>query len=1385
MNVSDEGAGSSGTEATSGSEAPHVLPVVGLGASAGGLEAMRQLFACLPTDTGMAFVVIQHLDPDHPSMLTDVLRGVTEMPVVEAASGMRVEPDRVHVIPSGSDLAIHRAILTLVPRQLTGKLHLPIDSFFRALAEDQHRGAIGVVLSGSGADGTEGLRAIQAEGGIAIAQSPESAQFPSMPESALAAGVVDFCSPPREIAKEVTRLSRHPYVADAAAPGRHAAEERAAQEATLASVLALVQSREGVHFGGYKQTTVLRRIERRMALRRVRTLVEYASVLHDDPGEARSLAQDMLIHVTSFFRDPDAFETLKQCVLEPIVKHKADGDTIRIWVPGCSTGQEAYAVAICLLESIDGPTDRFAIKVFGSDLSDEAIDTARLGLYPESALAEVSPERLSRFFDRAHGGYRIGKPIRDMCVFVKHDLTRDPPFAKLDLISCRNVLIYFDAELQRRILPMLHHCLDQPGYLFLGQSEAIIGFRNLFVPLEKENRIFLKTGRSPRIAYPLAARLEAGLRRPPGAPVERQHPAREALRHADHLLLTRFAPPGVVVNDRLEIIQFRGRTGAFLEAPPGQPEASVLRMARGALAAHLHDALERAKAQSITVRAEKLTLQTDTGTRVVNLEVVPLTGDTDCPERFFLILFEEMTPRTGAETAPLSDLPEPAAHADELGRLTAELVATKDYLRSIILEHESTADELATTSEEMIAANEELQSTNEELQSAKEELQSTNEELSTVNDELRDRNADLDQIANDLANVLASIEIPVIIVDLELRVRRFTPAVRDIAGFIPSDLGRPIDDLKLKVDVGDLNERISEVIGVAALKEWEVKGHDDHWYRLQIRPYRTADGRPDGAVLSFLDIDTLKRALRDAEGSRDYARSIVDTVTTALVVLDARLRVLSANHAFYERFGLSPDDAERKSVFDVGQGMLDDPVVRGALAQALSNHARFSGIELKRELPGVGRKIMSLTGRPMLWDGGAPMILLAVDDITGVRALEAERAELLESETLARRDAQQANRTKDLFLATLSHELRTPLSTLLMQSQILKRMAAGDQRLEKASGAIERAATAQAKLVEDLLDVSRILSGKLLLDLHVVDLVDIVRAAVEVARPSAQAKSLELDVTIDAAVGAIRGDAARLQQVVANLLTNAIKFTPAGGRVTLRLAQADGRARITVADTGMGIHPDVVPQVFARFVQADNTVTRVHGGLGLGLAIVRHLVELHGGEVHAESPGEGKGSTFRVTLPLGDVAALPVRNVPRPIARDIGRIRVLLIEDEEDVREAFSTMLEQLGAVVRAVSSAADGLAAIDAFGPEVVLCDIAMPGEDGYSFIRKMRERAKWIPAAALTALASDEDRARAIEAGFQMHIAKPVDTERLAAAVGMLAEWKPGATTGEQIPS
>ncbi len=1217
------------------------FPIVGVGASAGGLDAFTQLLKHLPADTGMGFVLIQHLDPTHASFLRDALAKATTMPVSQATDGTAVEPNHVYVIPPDADISIQRGRLTLASRAGDGRRsHLSVDGFLRTLAADRGSHAIGVVLSGNASDGTEGLRAIKAENGITLAQDPESAKYGEMPRSAVNAGVVDYALAIPDLAGELVRLSRHPYVA--AVDGPPAAGDADARN----QILMVVRKAIGVDFGEYKPSTVERRLARRMALRRVQDEQAYLALLHGDPAEARALYEDILIHVTSFFRDPALFDALESQVLPAILKDKPDGAPVRIWVAGCSTGEEVYSIAISVLEVL-GNSSR-PVQIFGSDLSEPVIAKARAGLYPDTALRDISDERRRRYFVKADRGYRINKAVRDLCVFVQHDLARDPPLSKLDLVSCRNVLIYFDQALQKRVIPSLHYALNEPGFLLLGHTESISGFGQLFSVVDKANKIFTRTALASALRF--APRFDPRrVERPTADPATRTtvRGRVDIGKHLDRMLLARYAPPGVLINERMEILQFRGRTGSFLQPAPGDPQNDVIKMARPGLISALRAAVAEAKREMAPVRRNGVEVDQDGLTRRCNVVVLPFTGYPDVKEPLFVVLFEE---------AAAAEQPgrEQADENRRLQRLEHELVATKEYLQSLIEEHGQTNDDLGSANEELVSGNEELQSMNEELETAKEELQSTNEELSTVNDELQSRNQEVTEVNSDLLNLLATVDIPIVILDRERRIRRFTPKARSILNVVPADLGRPLDDIKPNVEVPDLDRQVADVIESMVMTESEVQDRQGCWYRMQIRPYRSTDNRIDGAILSLIDIDTLKHLVTESQQARS----------------------------------------------------------------------------------------------------------------------EAERA----------------NRAKDLFLAVLGHELRTPLASLLLQAQMLRRGKVVDgAKLARVGGIIERATRMQMQLVDDLVDVSRIVAGKLKVERGVVDLSAVIKAALDGVSGSVERKSIDLDVALDRSIGDVAGDAARLQQVVSNLLTNAIKFNSDRGRITVTLDMMDGRARIRVSDTGAGIDPAFLPHVFDRFSQADTSNTRMYGGLGLGLAIVRHLVEQHGGTIHADSAGIGKGATFVVTLPIMNLAREAARGGAVVVSvspgsqggdrggRHIKDLRVLVVDDDLATQEAVAEVFKGLGAVVKVAESAAEAMTAVAEFRPQVLLCDIAMPGEDGYAFIRRLRalgvDGGGSTPALALTALATDDDRQRSLAAGFQMHLTKPVDIERLSEAVVELA--------------
>jgi two-component system CheB/CheR fusion protein len=837
------------------------FPVVGVGASAGGLEAITGLLERIPPNPGLAFVVMLHLDPHYKSELPAILSRITSLPVQQVTEGTPIQVNHVYVGPPNASVSMVGAALTLTPRPPRG-VFMPIDILFRTLANVQKSAAIGVVLSGEGSDGTIGLQAIKAEGGIAFAQDGKSARHDHMPRSAIAEGYIDYVLPPEGIAGELVRISRHPYAADGAAT-----EPRLEGEERIDSILAFVRESLAVDFGHYKRSTVKRRIERRMAVRNKESLDEYVQLLQNDPREVRALFQDFLIRVTQFFRDPAAFEALKMHVFPALVQDRSANNPIRVWVAGCSTGEEVYSLAICLWEFLGNATGEIPLKILATDLDESALEKARQGIYLDNIEIDVSPERLRRFFHRTDGCYKINKAIREQCVFSRHNLAHDPPFSHLDLVSCRNVLIYMDAALQRHILPMLNYALNFGGTLFLGSTESVGQFSDLFETLDAKHRIFTKKQMTPTLPMDFspftggAGQVHRAGREEGGLPL---WSALDVQREADRIVLSRYAPVGVVIDEAMTVLQFRGRTSPYLEPAPGMASLDLLRMLREGLMAEVRAAINQARAENAPVVKEGQTVIDSSFVRLAKIEVIPFKLPT-AAVRFFLVLFQDTQ---GAEGAPaVSPERHPIVTAEQqTQQLQQELGALREYLQSVIEEQESTNEELKSANEEILSANEELQSTNEELQTAKEEAQSANEELATVNEELRHRNAELARVNNDLVNLLSGVNIPIVMVNRDLRIRRFTPMAEKVLNLIPTDMGRPISDIKPNLAETDLAQLIAGVIDTLTPLEREVKDKEGHWYALRIRPYVTVDNMIDGASVVLLDIDSIKKALEQVHG---------------------------------------------------------------------------------------------------------------------------------------------------------------------------------------------------------------------------------------------------------------------------------------------------------------------------------------------------------------------------------------------------------------------------------------------------------------------------------------------------------------------------------------
>ena len=1211
-----------------------LFPVVGIGASAGGLEAFMQLLSHLPIDTGMAFVIIQHMLPTQDSALSEILARSTQMPVHEVASGMQIAPNQVYVIPPNVSMTIDRGVLKLTPRGSTHGVFMSVDIFLVSLAAERGNQAIGVVLSGGDGDGAQGLTAIKVAGGITFAQSQGSAQVSSMPNTAVATGQVDFILTPQKIALKIAEISRHPYIADRPAIESTTSEDAIENKDALPTIYSLLRAATGVDFTHYKQTTLKRRMQRRMLLYKLERIEDYVEYLQNTPTEVTALYHDIFIHVTSFFRDPESFEALSSKVFPEIVKDKSPKTPIRIWVAGCSTGEEAYSIAICLLEFLADRATDLPIQIYATDISENAIAHARSGFYTPAQVADISPQRLHRFFVQVEGGYQIAQSVRELCVFAKHNLIGDPPFSRMDLITCRNVLIYLGPPLQKKLLPIFHYGLRSGGFLLLGTSETVGDFSQLFTLLDKKNKIYTKKLLSHWLSMDLTASNY------PGTAINFPPLLTESLneieieKQADRIVLNQYAPVGVVINTAREILQFRGQTNAYLEPSPGRASLNLLRMAKEGLRVELRTAIEQASQQELPIERTGLQIRESEIVRFVRINVIPFpTGGV--PKNYFLVLFQDEPPIPAMPAAndgrvnfaPLE------GESLEIARLQQELKTTKDHLQSIVQEHQAANQDLRAANEEILSNNEELQSTNEELETAKEEIQASNEELNTINDELQRRNVESTQVSNDLQNLLSTINIPILMLGGDLRIRQFTPAIEGIFNLISTDVGRCLSDITHKLILPELEPMIVEVIRTLNLKVQEVQDREGRWYDLHIRPYRTIDHKIDGAVVMLVDINELKVSAQQLMEAKNYAETIVETVREPLLVLDLNLRAITANRSFYETFQVLPIHTEQHSIFDLGNRQWNIPQLRSLLKEILAGKTEFHDFEVEHDFEHIGHKIMQLNGRKMPPIGDTQMILLAIEDITEQKQFETER-NLRIQEQSARAAAEDANRIKDEFLSVLSHELRTPLNAIIGWTQLMRLKKFDQAKTEEALKTIERAAKAQNQLIDDILDVSRITTGQLRLNALEIELTPLVKNAMEVVRLAAEAKNIQVESRLSPLKPRVLGDPNRLQQVLWNLLSNAIKFTPAGGRIEIALDYIDCMAQIQVSDTGKGIHPDFLPYVFDRFRQADSSYSRRDAGLGLGLSIVRHLVELHGGTVSATSSGEGQGATFTVRLPL-------------------------------------------------------------------------------------------------------------------------------------------------------
>jgi len=1517
--------------------------IVGLGGSTSCMPSLRAFFRALPPDSGLAFMVAVHALPGQEAQLREVLRQDTKMPVEELDGPLRVEANRVYIVPAGKSLhAVDGRMEAVGPPAVRGR-HVSIDLFFRTLADSHGPHAAAIVLSGTDGDGSIGIKRIKERGGLTIAQDPSEAVHGSMPRSAIATGMIDWVLTAGEMPARLIEYQRiedkidlppedGPQPQDAPVSADNPAE------VALREVLRFLRVRTGHDFSYYKRATVLRRIARRMQVNGVADLQDYVTCLRTAAGEAGALLQDLLISVTNFFRDAQCFLALEALIPE-LFKNKTQTDTVRVWVPACASGEEAYSIAILLAEyarTLDAPPN---VQIFATDLDEQSISTARTAFYPETIEADVTPERLARYFVRQHLGYRLRREIRETVLFAVHDLLKDSPFSRLDLISCRNLLIYLTREAQARALDIFHFALRPEGTLFLGSSESVDEGNPLFTVVDKKSRLYAQrpTARSKlpvlanpgTLAFSLAEAPKANRLAVVGATPVPQLPSTlptdlsvegraASWAHLHYRLLEQVAPPSLIVDSEQNVVHLSESAGRFLSLSGGEPTKNLLRLIDPNLRIEMRAALFQAQQSGSATEFGPWTVDLNGQTTQVTIRVAP-GGDT-APD-YYLVVIDAEPANAVAAAAALGSKERAALHpvAEHLDR---EVERLKAHLRDTVEQYEASNEELKAGNEELQAMNEELRSATEELETGREELQSINEELSTVNAELKHKVEELGSSNSDMLNLMDATAIPTIFLDRDLHITRYTPPAVEVFNLIPADIGRPLSDLRTELHYPELASDAERVLKRLAPVEREISRAGSTWYSARLLPYRTLDDRIAGVVLTLVDITERRRnesALRAGEerlrliveNARDYAIFSLDLerrVTTwnsgaertlgyreaevlgqcadlifteedraahvplreaqtaletgraaddrfhmrkdgsrfwasgvlmsmrdgsgaaigfvkilrdqtearrtqeALERSQAQLLKASqeserarreaelqkehlaalftqapapicilrspeyivefANQHMFQLWGHPADEVIGRRLFDAVPGMRVQ-VLKDLLDRVMATGVTSVGKEVSARLDRNGDGVLddvylNFTYAPLHSVGGTidGVLVMAYDITDEVHARE-QMSELHEA-------SQAAGRAKDNFLAMLGHELRNPLAPL-QTSLVLARKQMPGSPIDHLLDVMQRQTSNLARIVDDLLEASRVNEGKIDLQVEVLDVRASVKQAVAAARPAIEARAQTLTIKAPDRQVPVLADPVRVEQIILNLLNNAGKYTPVGGRIDIRLKRVGPWAELTIADNGVGIDDDLRPRLFQIFQQGNRDLARREGGLGIGLSVVRRLVELHRGTVEARSEGPGKGSEFIVRLPLAQEGAPRVGAAPQPSARAPAAgvaakpappavatpqtLRVLVVDDNHDAGETLSMLVGTFGHETRVAADGAEALEVFDAWQPQLVFLDIGLPGIDGYEVAAEMRRRA---PGAAPTLVAvtgygQDRDRAKGRQSGFDAHLVKP----------------------------
>ncbi|MGN6787943.1 MAG: CheR family methyltransferase [Rhodanobacteraceae bacterium] len=1358
------------------------FPVVGLGASAGGLTALKTFLQQMPKKSGLAFVVILHLSPKHESVADKVLQASTRMPVTQVSGPTPLEPNHVYVISPNQDLTMSDGHLHVEEARRPRGHHVAIDLFFRTLADTHQDKAVGVILSGADSDGAVGIARIKEQGGVTFVQAPEDAEYDDMPRNAIASGQIDFVLPVAEIPDKLiewwknARAIQLPKPEPEGEPILQAPPDTSADaERALREILDILAVRSGHDFRYYKRATVLRRIERRMQVSVVRDLPAYREFLKEHPEETHALLDDMLIGVTNFFRDRESFETLEREVI-PEIMHGGRNDQTRVWVPGCATGEEAYSLAMLLAEHADTLNAPPAFQVFASDIDEPAIAYGRAGVYPQSIITDVPPTRLRQFFSKEQQRYRINKAIRDRVLFALHNVLRDPPFSRIDLVSCRNLLIYLDRDVQTRLLEMFHFALRPGGYLFLGSSESADAAGSHFDVVDKRHRIYRARAQA-RNTRQIASVLPM---QPAGAsvPAETAHTRhRRGFSFADvhQRVLEYYAPPSVIVDRESNIVHLSEHAGRFLRFAGGEPSRNLVTATDPALRAELRSTLFQAVHTNKSVEARVKIEEAGKPTRFVNVIARPFR-DPEAGADFVLVLFDEVEDALGAN---LENAPSETHKSGVLQNMEEELQRTRERLQTTVEQYETSNEELKASNEELQAINEELRSASEELETSKEELQSVNEELTTVNYELKSKVDETAKVNDDLQNFIASTDIATVFVNQGLRIKRYTPRAADIFNIIPGDVGRSLLDLTSQLDYPQLAEDASQAFESLRMVEREVRSADGRWYAVRVLPYRTGENRIDGAVMTFIDITSLRRAEERMSASEDQLRRVMEGAREhAIMLLDDAGRVTVWSSGAEKLFGWS---AEEMTGADISRIFTPEDIEAGR-PQREMEQAELTGRaeDTRWHITKTGVRVFCGGLMSHIKSERFTGYVKIVNDTTLTELRRRDENQLAVND--ARREGAATSAMKDDFLAVISHELKNPLNLISVNTELMARLpqVRESQPLQNALEMIRRAIRGQGQIIDDLLDMSRIRTGKLMLNPAAVDMGALACNIVNTVSADASSTGLELSCAVPDDPVVVRADPARLEQIVWNLLSNAVKFTPAGGHVEVKVSSDGNFGKLSVRDDGQGLERHFLPRIFEMFGQAPVRALSGKGGLGIGLALVKQLVERQSGRIEVESAGIGQGTTFYVWLPRFDYGLATLTRV-QPAddeAMDLWQgLKVLIADDLLDAAQTFGQLLEMQGAEVSVVQDGETALsefeqAAADGKPFDVVLADIGMPKMDGYELAHGLRQlpAGEHVPLVALTGFTRTNDVQRASEAGFDAHIGKPLSLGQLTTTMHQL---------------